>query len=301
MSDDVKSELIIPVYLNQRVVFDLIAMLQGGISTVTRISVSESQSDKDLQRYGATFGLNKALSMLLKIDLSGGRKKRTEASSGVQKAEERVHTPASLFQSLRENLIDNGNLKIVDSDYQPKVRDFIEFSAQLRKNPIIQTLDTFVGLIEMAILFSDEACQKPKKGKGKSREIEERKILKKQMGQFLESLKTGNTVDIVSDELVCGFKTVITLEREFLNDPTMSDLVDGQFNVLGKVIRVIDSEDDAISLIRKTAMSAIPEKIMKEDFSSLSALATDQGFNIPVLELKVRGPAIQVLPIAIFV
>jgi len=300
MSDDAKPDMIIPVYLNQRVVFDLIAMLQGGISTVTRISVSESQSDKDLQRYGATFGLNKALSMLLKIDLSGGRKKTTEASSGVQKAEERVHTPVSLFQSLRENLINNKNLKIVDSDYKPKVRDFIEFSAQLRKNPIIQTLDTFVGLMEMAILFSDEAYQKPKKGKGKSREIDQKKI-KKQMEKFLESLKTGNTVDIVSNELVCGFKAVITLEQEFLNDPTMSDLVDGQFNVLGKVIRVIDSEDDAISLIRKTAMSAMPEKIMKDTFSSLSALATDQGFNIPAFELEVRGPVIQVLPIAIFV
>jgi hypothetical protein len=36
----------------------------------------------------------------------------------------------------------------------------------------------------------------------------------------------------------------------------MSDLVDRQFNILGKVIRVIGS-DDAISLIRKTAMSSI--------------------------------------------
>jgi len=300
MSGDVKSELIIPVYLNQRAVFDLIAMLQGGISTVTRISASESQADKDLQQYGATFGLNKAFSTLLKIDLSGGRKKTTEASSGIQKSEERVHTPASMFQALRENLIDSGDLKIVDSEYQPKVRDFIEFSAQLRKNPIIQTMDTFVGLMEMAILFSGEPAKKTKKGQGKSHKIDENKIIKKQMEQFLESLKTGDTVDIVSNELVCGFKAVITLEQEFLNDPNMSDLVDGQFNVLGKVIRVIDSEDDAISLIRKTAMSAMPENIMKEAFSNLSALANGQGFNIPALELEISGPVIQVLPIAIF-
>lgn len=295
------TELIIPVYLNQRAVFDLIAMLQGGISTVTRVSASESQLDKDQQHYGANFGLNKAFSTLLKIDLSGTRKKTTEAASELQKSEERVHTPASMFQTLRENLIDKGDLKIVDSGYQPKVRDFIEFTAQLRKNPIIQTMDTFVGLMEMAILFSGEHSQKPKKGKGRNREIDENKIIKKQMEQFLEALKTGDTVDIVSSELVCGFKAVITLEREFLNDPTMSDLVDGQFNVLGKVIRVIETEDDAISLIRKTAMSAMPEKIMNDVFSSLSALATDQEFNIPELELKIRGPVIQVLPIAIFV
>ena len=30
-------DLIIPVYLNQRVVFDLVAMLQDGIATVTKV------------------------------------------------------------------------------------------------------------------------------------------------------------------------------------------------------------------------------------------------------------------------
>ena len=30
--------MIIPAYLNQRIVFDLIAMLQDGLSTVTRIT-----------------------------------------------------------------------------------------------------------------------------------------------------------------------------------------------------------------------------------------------------------------------
>jgi len=300
MSGDQKTELIIPVYLNQRAVFDLIAMLQGGISTVTRITSSEFYSDKNQQQYGAAFGLNKAFSTLLKIDLSGGRKKATEDTSGIQKAEERVHTPASMFQSLRENLIDRGELKIVDAEYKPKVRDFIEFTAQLRKNPIIQTMDTLVGLMEMAILFSDEPPKKQKQSKGKSREIDSNKIIKKQMEQFLESLKTGDTVDIVSNKLICGFKTVITLEREFLNDPTMSDLVDGQFNVLGKVIRVINNKDDSISLIRKTAMSAMPEKIMNEVFSGLSTLSSEEGFKIPPIELDIKGPVIQVLPIAIF-
>jgi hypothetical protein len=32
------NNLIIPAYLNQRIVFDLIAMLQDGLSTVTRIT-----------------------------------------------------------------------------------------------------------------------------------------------------------------------------------------------------------------------------------------------------------------------
>ena len=65
--------LIIPAYLNQRIVFDLIAMLQDGLSTVTRITSVDSTADKDRKLYGAAFGLNQALSSLLKIDVSGRR------------------------------------------------------------------------------------------------------------------------------------------------------------------------------------------------------------------------------------
>jgi len=31
-------DLLVPVYLNQRIVFDLVAMLQGGIATVTNVT-----------------------------------------------------------------------------------------------------------------------------------------------------------------------------------------------------------------------------------------------------------------------
>ena len=63
-------ELIIPVYLNQRIVFDLIAMLQDGMSTVTRVSSSEESKSVDNQRYGTSFGLGQALSSLLKFQRS---------------------------------------------------------------------------------------------------------------------------------------------------------------------------------------------------------------------------------------
>ena len=101
---DIENELIIPVYLNQRIVFDMTAMLQCGIAKVTRIISTELSSDTDKQQYGATFGLNKALSTLLRIDVSGNRQKRKEDSLGTQTNEERVHTPASMFQMLRRVL-----------------------------------------------------------------------------------------------------------------------------------------------------------------------------------------------------
>jgi hypothetical protein len=43
-----------------------------------------------------------------------------------------------------------------------------------------------------------------------------------------------------------------------------------------------------------------PEKILDEAFAGLSSLAQIQGFKIPSLELEIKGPVVQVLPIAIF-
>ena len=40
-------KLIVPVYLNQRLVFDLLAMLQGGISTVTAINKTENVNSQN--------------------------------------------------------------------------------------------------------------------------------------------------------------------------------------------------------------------------------------------------------------
>jgi len=296
---NIENELIIPVYLNQRIVFDMVAMLQGGIATVTRVTSTESSLASDKQQYGATFGLNKALSTLLRIDVSGNREKRKEDSLGTQTNEEKVHTPASMFQMLRKSLAADNKLTFIDDKYKPEIRQIVEFAAPLRKNPIIQTMDTFVGIMNMAILFSQAPPQQLHKGQ-KPQTPDTNKVIKAQMEQFLESLKAGDTVDIVTDKLACGYRAVITLERDFLNDPTMSDLVDGNFNVLGKIIRVIDDDKDSINLIRKTALSAMPESALNQALAALSDLSRTQGFKIPSMELEAKGPVLQVLPIAIF-
>ena len=55
---NIENELIIPVYLNQRIVFDMIAMLQGGIATVTRITSTESSLGKEIRGQGQTLLLS---------------------------------------------------------------------------------------------------------------------------------------------------------------------------------------------------------------------------------------------------
>jgi len=292
----VNDDLIIPVYLNQRIVFDLIAMLKGGISTITRISSMESTDQQDDRRYGGAFGLSQALSSLLKIDVSGKKHQKKSDSAEIQRDEERVHTPSSLLQNLRTTLKKEDKIIFVDKNYKPEPRHIVEFTAFLRRNPLVQTMDAFLGLMDMAIGFAS----KTKHPGAKKIKSDEPKIIRKQMEKFLETLKAGDTVDIVSDTLECDYRAVITLEQEYLNDPTMSDLVDGQFIVMGKIIRVVPDVNSSISLIRKSALSAMPKSLLIEGLSHISKLSEEKDFSIPELELDIKGPVIHVLPVAIF-
>jgi hypothetical protein len=290
-----KNDLIIAVYLNQRIVFDLIAILQDGMSTVTRVSSSEETKKSDTQRYGAAFGLSQALSSLLKIDVSGNREKSREGNTGLQKSEERVHTPSSLFQKLRSILASDNKIEVVTPQYKPEPGHILEFGTSLRRNPLIQTMDTFNQLFEMALAFDAT----PVKGGHKNKPNELTKI-RSQVISFSEMLKAGDTIDIVSDQLPCGHKAVITLDTEYLNDPTMADLVDGQFQVVGKVIRVINDSSESVSLLRKAAVGAMNEEVLVPIFQQFSVALAVANIDLPPIEWRVSGPVIQVIPIAIF-
>ena len=303
MSDE-KQELIIAVYLNQRIVFDLIAMLQDGMSTVTRVSTSEESKESDATQYGTTFGLSQALSSLLRIDVSGSRNKSKEGAAGTQRSEERVHTPSSLFQKLRSTLKTDEKIIVVNNSYRPTAGDIVEFSSALRRNPLVEGMEAFLSVLDVVITFTDQQFQ-PASGQQHKKPVlrkdpqQEVKSTKAQMETILGGLKAGKTIDIVSDELENGYRALITLDKEFLSDPGMADLVDGYFKIVGKVVRVISNSDESISFLRKAPLGAMSRQHLELAFSQFSVAAAS-AFNLPEMEFDVSGPLIQVIPIAIF-
>ena len=291
-------KLIVPVYLNQRLVFDLLAMLQGGISMVTAINETNKAGLENSEQMRASFGLNSAFSSLLKIDLSGQKVKSDNTSSEIAKSEERVHTPASLFYQLRNILLEKKVLTVMSETCAPKAGDFIEFEATLNKNPVVETFDSLSEMLKIVAMFEDKPTQH-NKHKGATPSSQNQK-LKVQMDEFSKSLKVGNTIDLTAKNLKSGHEAVITLETDYLSDPMMSDLADGQFHVLGKVIRTIVSNDEPISLIRKTALSKMPESVRSSFFTEINNLSSVAGFEIPDMRWSISGPAIQIIPVAIY-
>ena len=297
-------DLVVPVYLNQRLVFDLVAMLNDGIATVTKISESQRDEDTATVAVSGGFGLNRALASLVKVDLSGKATGQTGKAREKATAESRVHTPASLFFVLRNKLQERKLLYQYQTDPLPEPGQFVEFTASLRRNSLLDVLGTLGQLLELAAVFEEPTDQEQKRpGKSRSKhQGHSRQTEAERIGSMLEplsnSLSAGGTEDLVAGTAHDG-RAVLTVERQYLNDPQLSDLVDGTFRVLGKVINVIPTEDTFINLLRKTAWSGVPAEVLDKLMTELGSLEK-QGLRVPRMEYRIPGPVIQVLPLSIF-
>ncbi|MCY4080846.1 MAG: hypothetical protein OXF54_11420 [Caldilineaceae bacterium] len=172
---------------------------------------------------------------------------------------------------------------------------------------MIETLDTFYEIGELATSFNENSRSNPQKGKSSGRQQQGKRIPASddekvlwQIRRLRDSIVKEDTMDIISRNVNGNLSVVITLEIGSLNDPRLSDLVDGQFKVLGKVINAITSDSDSISLLRDTTLNSVPQSAM-DGFSRVTdQLKSQGGFNLPKLEWDVKGPAVHILPIAIF-
>ena len=289
------NDLIIPVYLNQRIVFDLVAMLQKGIATVTRVAEDRTKSDKKADEIGASFGLNSAFATLLRIDLSGKKETSAESASTTTSSEERVHTPSSLFFELRRMMIEKDILLQDTPDLQPEPGDFIEFSSVLQRNPLVETIDAVLAVYRMGEIW-EETPKKSQKGSKPSNPPS--RPFERQFKELSELLRSEDTVDLTAEGLECGYGVMTTLETQYLNDPTMADLVDGTYRIIGKVIRSV-ADGDALNLVRKNAFGIIQGEQREKMIQGLRKLSETQP-GIPAPRWDLEGPAIQVIPVAIF-
>ncbi|UWQ14744.1 hypothetical protein K3556_02285 [Aliiroseovarius sp. M344] len=289
---------IIPIYLNQNYVFDLLAMLKDGLSTVTSVTETSSSKASSSGEAQGNIGLGSMLTPLLKIDLSARRGNSKSTGNEQTSTQERVHTPASMLQSLRQELREADLLSAYERDqtHLPKAGELIEITVILKRNPFIELMDTMLGILPLAMQFASQEVGNKKIATSKQKEVKE---LLNQMNAVRESLTQGNTIDLFS-ELGDGTKTIITVDQRYLDDAQMANLIDGEYKILGKVSRAITSNDAPLSLLRKTPVSKLPVFIdaMKEMSDSL---LQSGDFTVPEGDHELEGPAIHILPIAIFV
>lgn len=295
------TDICIPIYLNQQIVFDSLAVFDDGFSHLSTIRTASGETESSKSGIGASIGVSNVFA-LLGISFSGERGKEKGKQEQVEVSQEKVHTPTSLFAKLRIKLQEQDLLKYIEtSEGFEKIEngDFVEFKAVLRKNPIVDTIEGFKQIMGVATLFDDKSSTEKVQQKG-SRPKSQNQVIMQQMDGMLNALSQSNSVELVG-ELVSNpeIQAVLTTKLDFFTSGGATEIIDGEFRILGKVIRIIRS-DESINLLRKTTFGRFDPKMLNQFSSSFEGIE-NAGLNFPEFITEIEAPALQVIPIAIFI
>ena len=244
----------IPIYLNQQIVFDLLAIIDDGLSDVTTIKTSVTGSERKNTAAEAGVGISNLLS-LVGVSFGGRVNAQNESDSGqhVESSEKKVHTPSSLFSKLRRNLKEVGlvNEIITIEDFnQLESGMFVEFKAVLSKNPLIDSLERIIQLMEMALPFTEESQVMPQvKGKRKdTQKPTQNKVILDKLKGLTAELSKSSSIEIFGEIAGTEINAVLSAKADYFINQNIEELIDGEYRIFGKVIRTISLESGNLSI-----------------------------------------------------
>ena len=290
------NQLMIPVYINEKIVLDMLAIIEDGFSTVSQVSYSDHKENSNAQKIEAEVSTSASiLSKLLKIDLKGELSHSGNCGETENTTKEKVHTNVSLLSKFRAFLTDANILKSGFDISNMKIVDFIEVEVELQKNPLINCMDIFVDMLRMADIFAEKP-QLNAKTQAKAQKQQQDETMKK-IKSFASELKHSGTVDfILSDS---AGTVVLSAQEQYLSNDNISEILGGHFKVLGKVIAICADKTESIDLLRKTTLSILPHDLLADMFLCLQNEDMKQ-YNLPELKTEISGPAVIVIPVAIY-
>ena len=298
-SQPVATDLPIALYLNQRLTFDLLASLENGFSRFSTVQTMSS-GEKSAEMSGeAQIGVSNVFAILgVQFGVEGRGSQQEGKTRSESTTKDVIHTPASLFAKLRKDLRSRCLVRNISGAEGLKAihpGDFVEFEATLRRSPLIELLSALAELTPLMEQFRERPAQgtgaRPRKpGKSGSSEMV------KQVKAFLGMVTAAGSQDLLAE--VDKMRLVLTTEQKYFIDPTMNDVIDGTFRVFGKVTRVIpENNGEQISLLRKTAIGIFGDTVKGVGKELADAKSLNFGDSV---ETDIRGPTMQVIPVAIF-
>ncbi len=94
-----------------------------------------------------------------------------------------------------------------------------------------------------------------------------------------------------------ALRAVLTVSRKYLPLEGAPLMLGGEYAVLGKVTSVLEHPEDEIQLLRRSIFRYLTPKATQ---AAHDYMTKNRFLNLNVPELIVRGPALQVLPIAVY-
>ncbi len=288
------TQLMVPVYINEKIVLDMLAIIEDGFSMVSQVNSSE-QKESTSNQTGSANASTSLLNKLLKIDLKAEISHTGNVGESENISREKVHTNVSLLSKFRTTLDEEKLLDTSSDISNMKIGSFIELEGELQKNPLIDYMDKIVDMFRMIDIFSDEPALGNKKNTSIQKKKESQMI--KQIKEFSDELKHSGTVDFILSGSTGTI--VLSAQEQYLANDNISEILGGKFKVLGKVIAICKDDSESIDLLRKTTLSILTDEMLADIFAGFENEDMKQ-FNLPKLMTKIKGPAMIVIPIAIY-
>lgn len=302
--------LMIPVYVDTSALLDLLASIEGGFSLVEKVTsrtATTAGSDKSLAaEVGTEFGVPNVLS-LLRIRLGGSLRSAKQRESAELTETDRYHTYGSLLHRLRGYLEQHMLIRRPGADDTGLASvgpsDFVEVRGLFRPNPLVDSLERIDRLISLMELMSGFETRQPGKPSGGQKAPQDEKKHMRQMRQFMQGVLTDiekkNTRFFVLDSGGQDpLSAVVLLFIDYLRDQTMAEVAHREYRLLGKVVRKVEDQNGSIDLLRGTGLGGVGRELLDQ---FLAAFNQAEGMNLPQVKTEILGPALEIVPIAIYV
>ena len=166
-------------------------------------------------------------------------------------------------------------------------------------------MDAMIRVMETSVIFAGAGNVKSlthKGGNPKDSQVSPFQKTLNEINRFKDSLTQGRTMDLVASLTASPpYKAVLPVENEYFSNKSPAPLMDGQFIVLGKVVRHIPKgSNESINLLRGTSLAHAPDEVVEQFKSAFLGLQVS-GMKMPELQTKLESPALQVVPIAIYI
>ncbi len=299
-----KMRLIHPIYLDVPMLVSFAAAIQGGLSLETEVTHEKETTKSGSAKVAGKFGLSNLFSNLFELtaetDVSGS----LEGRSQEVRRESKAHTEASIAILLYDLLRKNANHLIQPKDAGTLSHTFpgalVEVAGTLEKNAVDTVID-YVDAISIlssfadpiAVMHSSQSKQTPgKKSVAQPTQLDKvREILDK------DRKRTPISNVILRCDEPPGIKVIVTLRTANLRDLTLTELHQNFVRVVGKVTRIV-SEGQRMSAFENYGLALLKPEVLKAVFDGMAA---SPDIVAKFSDVEVLGPAVQILPLMIFV
>lgn len=311
----VNSSIYAPVYINKNLILDLHSILINGYIEsrgvrylqdntnafkFQRGKKSSENKGKKTSNNDKEKNLSKDESSNLSNDFVTSLDNRNSAKNEI--SIKQIYTTFQIFDSLKNLMLQKNILKCIGKDnisnHNVLPQEFIELEGYISETSTLSQINTTIEILEA---YDCKTLDKLlKKNEDEKEPLTNYSVILKQLKNLSTNLTKNNTVNMIMD---CNsFTSVLNVNlNNFLDkNAYIYDNVHCSCKVLCRVVKVVNS-DEHIDLLCKTCMSDYYCDFFKQMGPYLDLLSKKNILVPKEFTTNIKGPAIQAIPIAIYI